>query len=314
MESQSPWRTLFARILARVLPRGIMRDKDFFPLWENRGYHVTPVHFYEPIPILQQLGPEIFGHVTEMQGVDLDDDAFIQLAESFARFKSEYIEIPLDDTGDPSRFYLRNGFIGPGDAEALYGMIRHFKPRRILEIGSGYTTLLMAQAVERNRRESPDQNFNLTCIDPYPKPFVIRGVRGMDELILSPLEKAGGELSQTLGDGDILFIDSSHVVRIGGDVNLLFLEILPRLKPGVLIHFHDIFLPEEYPEIWVRDLGRFWSEQYLLQAFLAFNSDFKVVWPGNYMRVKHPLVVEQAFPSFKRDLTWLGSFWIQRVR
>ena len=114
--------------------------------------------------------------------------------------------------------------------------------------------------------------------------------------------------------GDVLFIDSSHMLRIGSDVQFEYLEILPRLKPGVIVHIHDIFLPAEYPRNWVHDKHIFWNEQYLLQAFLAFNASFEVLWGGSWMHLNHPAELESAFQSYKRENQWPGSFWIRRVQ
>ena len=115
-----------------------------------------------------------------------------------------------------------------------------------------------------------------------------------------------------LEENDILFVDSSHVSKVGSDVNYEILEILPRLKPGVLVHLHDIFLPFEYPKRWIKELNIFWNEQYLFHAFMAFNCEFQVVWAGSWMHWKYPEKLTAAFPSYDPALTQPGSFWIQR--
>jgi hypothetical protein len=115
---------------------------------------------------------------------------------------------------------------------------------------------------------------------------------------------------ERLEAGDILFIDSSHVVKTGSDVNYLFLEVLPRLKPGVVIHVHDIFLPHEFPKAWVMDLHLFWTEQYLLQAFLTHNAEFEVLFANAYMGARHQTEMQRTFP---RSQWWGGgSFWLRR--
>lgn len=124
-------------------------------------------------------------------------------------------------------------------------------------------------------------------------------------------DKLAGVLAGWLG-ADLLFIDSSHVIRIGGDVLEILLEILPRLKEGALVQIHDIFPPEHYPALWVLGEKHFWTEQYLLHAFLTFNQDFSILWPGAYMRMNFGGQCEEAFPSFRHNQTWLGSFWLQR--
>ena len=114
--------------------------------------------------------------------------------------------------------------------------------------------------------------------------------------------------------GDILFIDSSHVSKVGSDVNFLFFEVIPRLKRGVMVHIHDIFLPDEYPKVWVIDQGRNWNEQYLLQAFLQFNSDWEVVWAAHFMATRYSEDVQQTFPRFPELGCGCGSFWLRRTR
>lgn len=119
---------------------------------------------------------------------------------------------------------------------------------------------------------------------------------------------------QKLKENDILFIDSSHVLKTGSDVQYEYLEILPRLNKGVLVHFHDIFLPAEYPQKWILEDHKFWNEQYLLQAFLAFNDSFEILWAGSYMHLNHPDKLEQFFKSYNKNKRWPGSFWVRKIR
>ena len=132
----------------------------------------------------------------------------------------------------------------------------------------------------------------------------------MQSLIEKKVQDIDLEFFSQLESGDILFIDSSHTVKIGGDVNYLFLEVLPRLKPGVIVHVHDIFLPFEYRRDWVLDEFRFWTEQYLLQAFLTFNSEFEVLMANSYLNHYHQQELKAAFPGLP---SWAGgSFWMRR--
>ena len=150
----------------------------------------------------------------------------------------------------------------------------------------------------------------MICIDPFPRDFVRNGLPGLQSLITKKVQEIDLEFFSQLQSGDILFIDSSHTVKIGGDVNYLFLEVLPRLKPGVIVHVHDIFLPFEYRRDWVQDEFRFWNEQYLLQAFLAFNSEFEVLLANAYLNHCHQEDLKAAFPNL---LSWAsGSFWMRR--
>lgn len=153
----------------------------------------------------------------------------------------------------------------------------------------------------------------LITIDPYPNEVIKQGFPGLTRLIAQRVQDVELQQFNGLGENDILFIDSTHVLTIGSDVRYLFLEILPRLAKGVLVHVHDIVLPAEYPRKWVLEEYRFWNEQYLLQAFLAFNTNFEVLWAGSYMHLRHPDRLEEAFPSYNRAARWPGSFWMRRV-
>ena len=188
--------------------------------------------------------------------------------------------------------------------------MRQNRPQRVVEIGSGFTTLLAAQALARNAAEGAAAT--LTAIEPYPPAFLREALPVPVELVAEPVQNVPLERFTSLHAGDILFIDSSHVCKIGSDVQYEILEILPRLAPGVLVHLHDIFLPVEYPREWVMEWHRFWNEQYLLQAFLCGNRNFEVLWAGTWMHLRHPEKLAAAFPSYDPKTSWLGSFWIRR--
>jgi predicted O-methyltransferase YrrM len=196
------------------------------------------------------------------------------------------------------------------DGEILYCFIRHFKPKRIIEIGSGYSTRLSLLAARRNAEDGHARAGVIAC-EPYPEEVLSRGLDGLT-LRQTFVQDVPLTEFDSLQANDILFIDSSHVLKIGSDVQYEYLEILPRLRPGVIVHVHDIFLPAEYPRTWVMDQFRFWTEQYLLQAFLAFNETFEVLWAGSYMHLTHPERLERAFRSYQRTTRWPGSFWMRR--
>ena len=153
---------------------------------------------------------------------------------------------------------------------------------------------------------------DLTAIEPYPSDILRNGFPGLNQLLVKPVQQIDRDVFSSLQANDILFIDSSHVTKVGSDVNYLFLEILPRLQPGVFVHIHDIFLPLEYPQKWILEECRFWNEQYLLQAFLACNTAFEIVWAGSYMRLKHNIRLQHSFARFDPNTVWPGSFWIRR--
>lgn len=284
-----------------------------FQVFQRLGIHITSNNFYGPIPDTRTLKDELWNKASELIGVNMNDSEQLQLLSLFlSGFKKEYDSFPRNKTGIPHQFYVSNSAFESIDCEILYSMIRHFKPCNIIEIGSGNSTYLMAQAIQRNKEEGC--NCNLTAIDPYPNSIVKQGFPNLSNLIIKKVEDAPLSLFQKLQASDILFIDSSHVLKIGNDVQHEYLEILPRLNKGVLVHFHDIFLPNEYPKEWVLKDRTFWNEQYLLQAFLTFNNRFEVVWASAYMQQKYSDRFESAFGSFNRNKEIPpGSFWIRRI-
>jgi hypothetical protein len=287
-----------------------------FPLWERCGFHVTPVHFYEPIPEIQALPETIWNEPSKLTGINMNDAGQLQLLrEQFPKYRNEYEQFPIDPTGEVGRFYLNNGLFDGVDALTAYCIIRHFQPRLIIEVGSGFSSLITAEAVRRGNHTK------LICIEPFPREFLRRGFPGLDSLIEKKVQDVDLEFFSQLEDGDVLFIDSSHTVKIGGDVNYLFLEVLPRLKPGVIVHVHDIFFPFEYRRDWVMQQFRFWTEQYLLQAFLSFNSEFEVLLANSYLGLYHAEELRATFPTSpwwqdsRTDTPDGGtSFWMRRRR
>ncbi len=259
------------------------------------GFHLLRRHYYLPIPDEEDLGPGFFERLTEMPGVEMDEPAFLHLLESvFPLYLDEFrARVPLEG-GGPG-FHLLNGTYMAIDAHVYWSMIRHGKPRRILEIGGGNSSLLAGMACGLNREEG--RPAELVVVEPYPGEALVRGFPGLTRLVREKIQAADPALFSSLGEGDILFLDSSHVLRAGGDVQMEYLEILPRLAPGVLVHVHDISLPKPYPRVYF-ETGMYWNEQYLLQAFLAFNSRFEVLWPGNWMMVRHPEKVCSVFPEY----------------
>jgi hypothetical protein len=288
--------------------------KRAFPLCEKLGFHVALTYWENPIPDTRTLGDALWSTRTELVGLAMRDKEQLELLDVFSSmYKAEYDSFPIEKTDVPYQYYLHNKSFEGVDGEVLYCMIRHFKPKKIIEIGSGNSTLLSAQAILRNKKDDPAYGCEFLAIEPCPRDFLREGFPGLTRLIPKKVQEVPISEFQTLGENDILFIDSSHILQIGGDVVYEFNEIVPRLQKGVLIHVHDIFLPEDYPRKWVMEDHKFFSEQYLLQAFLAFNSSFKVVWAGNYMGVRHPDEMERAFRSYKRRERRPGSFWMRRV-
>jgi len=309
--------TELSQFIATVMPRCLHSGKfqDIFPVWEGHGFHVTPVHFYQPIPDTQSLPETLWNRPSELVAVDMNDSVQLDLLRTrFQKFRDEYEQFPTTTPEEPGHFYLNNHLFDGTDALVAYCMTRHFQPQLIIEVGSGFSSLLLGQAATKNN------NSALICIEPFPQEFLKHGFRGLDSLIEKKVQDMDLDFFSQLGPSDVLFIDSSHTVKIGGDVNYLFLEVLPRLKPGVIVHVHDIFFPFDYRRDWVKEELRFWTEQYLLQAFLAFNSEFEVLMANRYLAHKYPEDLKAAFPSLgklkadsKDSINWGGgSFWMRR--
>ena len=297
--------------LASHLPARLFTDPALFRLYEQRGWHITPVHYYQPIPDSRELPNSLWSGRSLMSGIDMNEQFQIELLSKFhAAFGSEYDRF-LASSSDPLQFHFSQTVFPPVDAEILYCMIRHFKPRRMIEVGSGMSTLLAAEAVRRNKMEGYPCSF--TAIEPYPREFLRRGVPGLTELLETKVQSVPAERFYALESNDILFIDSSHVIKIGGDVIYEYLDLMPRLQSGVIVHCHDIFLPAEYPKSWVLENRWFWTEQYLLQAFLAFNSGFEVMLAGSFLHLSHSEKLKAAFASYNPGTVWPGSFWMRRL-
>jgi len=264
------------------------------------GVSVVPSHFYFPVPKLKSFQGKDWSACRPCPGIDFRLQEQIDRLHSDLLPFSEEWTFPELANGDAHKFHFNNGFFERVDAEVAYSFVRHRKPRRIIEIGSGNTTLVMASALRKNQAEGIDSE--LISIEPYPAPFLKDGLNGLTQLIEKPVQQVPVALFKSLGPGDILFIDSSHVVSMDSDVLYEILRIVPEMAPGVLIHFHDIFTPLDYPEKFVMTNLCFWGEQYMLESFLAYNSSFKVMWASCAMQQYHPEILSSAFPG------WMGSF------
>ena len=210
-------------------------------------------------------------------------------------------------------FSYSNGYCGPGDAEALYCMIRHFKPRTIVEVGCGQSTVVAHFAIEDLKAADSRYSCRQICYEPFENPWLEDlGVEVKRELI----EKSDLTLFRSLSAGDIVFIDSSHALRPMGDVEFEFLHILPNLPKGVIVQVHDIFSPRDYPAQWLNVERRFWNEQYLLEAFLSFNHEFEIIGALNHLMHLGSAQFKRAFPILaeRGPDPFVGSFWFRRVK
>jgi len=274
-----------------------------------------PGHFYSPIPDpfeLEKRRIELFDtSPTSLPGIHLHAESQLALLERIRNLSGEFPYCDPQIVGRPDencRYTVDNQFFIEPDAFTLYSFIRCFQPKRIMEIGSGYSSALILDTTEQFLDYSPE----LVFVEPYPDRLK-KLLRSKDASRMRVLEApaqslAIGEFSP-LSASDVLFIDSSHVGKCGSDVLHLLFNVLPRLSQGVLVHIHDMFWPFEYPESWYYE-GRCWNEAYLIRAMLTFNSAFEILFWPSFLEAHRPLELRKI--SHYRESAG-GSLWLRRA-
>lgn len=292
-------------------------EGELYKAMRERGIFVLPDHYYRPFLDPQKLPADFWTSRSSLVGLTLNTDealswAETKLVEYFQELRS-FLPINKEDNPD-SRLYLVNGTYMAVDAHMYYALIRHLRPKRIIEVGAGFSTLFAYEALKRGNSFDHTQ---LHVVEPYPEAIIKEGLESIAKVRREFVQDVQPAFFDQLEAGDILFIDSTHVVKEGNDVLYLYLEVLPRLKPGVYVHVHDINLPEPYPSCYL-DYGWFWNEQYLLQAYLINNSRVKILWPGNYLMCVEPKRMLKLFPDIKDmravyPLSGPSAFWFQTI-
>jgi hypothetical protein len=272
------------------------------------------VHFYSPVVnprelIVEQerLWPPV---PAETAGVDFNEDSHRDILKQwFPRHIGlyDYPERLESGNSDSHAFFTCNSQFSWLDARALFVFLNELKPGKVIEVGSGYSSLLMADVNRRFLNSSCE----ISCIEPYPRDFLVSGVEGISRLIQEKVQNTSIELFSTLQAGDVLFIDSSHVCKTGSDVNFLYFEVLPILRPGVLVHIHDVFLPFDYPKEWVLEENRSWNEQYLLRALLMYSEKFQIRFGCNFAFHRFRKEVVNALNLQNGQGFGGGSLWLQ---
>jgi Methyltransferase domain len=283
----------------------LVRQVPFEEL-QRRGWHFHPNHFYWPLNDVAFLreNPDLW-HGRELpRGVDWNLEAQRELScslhESYAHELADVPTVPFEQ--GPGFAWGNTAFSG-ADPGVYYGLVRRLAPRRVIEAGAGWSSLLLARALARNR--TPCQ---VTLIEPDPDPRLFDALPEEWRVERAPLQHVDLAVFERLEAGDICFYDGSHCVRTGSDVNWFVFEVLPRLAPGVWVHVHDIFLPDDYEDRWILDEGLSWNEQYLIQAFLMHNDAYEV------RIANHLLGADAREPgdSSRRDNG--GSLWLEKLR
>jgi predicted O-methyltransferase YrrM len=297
--------TLISTIwLKFVAKRGInkLSDKIFMYI----GLLPVLDHYYQPLINPKKHLKKSLRDDRVLRGVNFNTQEQLELLNKF-NYNSELINFPLNKT-NLTEFYYNHSSYKSGDAEYLYNIVRYFKPRRIIEIGCGNSTLMISNALKTNQLENQEYNCNHICIEPFEQPWL----ESIDvELIREKIEDIDISFFQKLNKNDILFIDSSHIIRPQGDVLYEYLEILPILNPGVIVHVHDIFTPKDYLDNWIHDHHLFWNEQYLFEAFMTYNSEYKVIGALNYLTHHYRDELADKCPIFaNQPEREPGAFWI----
>ena len=270
----------------------------------------SPGHYYSPIvdpsTIAEYVEKQYLQEPDDIKGIHFDEDAMVR----FWKENAEFIKnTPFSEHDDgKNRYYYDNGMYPYGDAIMLRAMIAHFRPKNVIEVGSGFSSACMLDAVDHVGLS----DFTLTCIDPDADRLRSR-LREEDhsrvDIIEGLVQDVPVSTFSKLNENDILFIDSTHVLKTASDVHYELFSILPSLKKGVLVHFHDIQYPFEYPRQWLFEDNNSWNEIYALRAFLMYNSAFEVVfWNGLFAHRQRELVHETN-PLFLKNPG--GSIWLR---
>ena len=298
-------------ILRSVASKLTLLRHAFNRRYQSAGF-VPPGHFYSPIPSLAEVERDeakIFPDLPprHIRSIELREQQQLDLLNSFRDFYAE-LPFPAEKSGS-TRYYFENPAYSYSDAILLYCMLRHLRPRRVIEIGSGFSSCVILDTRERFLGKATD----LTFIDPFPELLVsLLSDEDQADVRILPhrVQDVDLGLFDSLESGDILFIDSTHVSKVNSDVNKIFFDVFPRLNRGVHIHLHDVFYPFEYPKQWIYD-GRAWNELYVLRAFLQYNHDFKIVLMNSFMHCFHESFFTEHMPLCLKNPG--ASIWMERT-
>jgi len=284
---------------------GAKRPEEFGSLF------VPPGHYYSPIVDPDELvRSSFFDQQTDkpLSGITLDPE---KMLETFNTLSRHFPSMDFPDTQqDSHRYYFQNDFYGYGDAIILSAIIREFKPQEIIEVGSGFSSAVILDTLDGGGLDTTVCTF----VEPYPDRLntLLRPAdRQRVKILEQPVQRVPLDVFSHLNSGDLLFLDTTHISKTGSDVNYEIFEILPSLKSGVLVHFHDVFWPLEYPRAWVIDENRSWNEIYMLRAFLMYNRDYDILYFNEFANAAFGSRIRQASPLISRNCG--GGFWLRKV-
>jgi hypothetical protein len=293
------------KLLPGPLLRHMLKSIWYQPRFQDHlRFHVEPYRYESAIPTSLDVNRERLKEKRRLPGICFDVPRYLSLLKELKPYADEISSLPMGPTGDPE-FWFKNGGYEDLDAVTLYSLVRLIKPKRIIEVGCGFSSRIVTIASRKNGEEG--SSAECTFIEPYPPPW-IRNFKLPGELMEKKVEDAPLSLFQSLEANDILFIDTTHVLKCQNDCCYELLEIIPSLADGVLIHVHDIFTPYDYPGEWLLDHLRPFNEQYGLECLLTHNSRLEVVLPVYYLYREHSLALRSLLET---ATTRPAAFWIQ---
>ena len=298
---------LFRAVPVRVAQHVLFLAQSQRETLDRWGYHIRPIHYYEPLPDFRSITKEQIIRRREYPALDFNWETQMGLLKDLAAYRDELRQL---DRQGANGFDFQNGYFDGFDAAVYYSIIRHLKPSQVIEVGGGYSTRIAQKALVRNRDQGNEGK--LICIEPNPEPR-LPDTRFDFDLIEKPVQEIEVDFFSSLKANDILFIDSTHTVKFGSDVCYAFLDILPKLSSGVWVHVHDIFFPHDYPPEWLIEKRLALNEQYLLEAFLAFNDEFSVRLSNRWICLDRTEAAAQLWQT-DRPGSFSSSFWMKRIK
>ncbi|MCC6736261.1 MAG: class I SAM-dependent methyltransferase [Bauldia sp.] len=304
-------RNLLAGMSEKELIQRFITSTEFVNRFKGLSPAHPPGHYYSPVVDPRELtgarAPNRKIDPADIAGITLDVKEMRRWWQANAR---SIRSTPFPDTEDGRwRYYAHNEIFPIGDAVVLRAMIIENRPARIVEIGSGFSTAVMLDTIDEHRLPT-----TITCIEPYAERLKSR-LRPEDARITTIIEKPVQgvplDLFAGLSVGDVLFIDSTHVLKTGSDVHYELFSILPALKPGVIVHFHDMHYPFEYPDRWIFDLQYSWNEVYAVRAFLMYNNRFRVTFMNGLFQLHGQDLLPETLPRFNQNPG--ASLWLKKV-
>lgn len=302
--------------LVGMVPASLLRT--FFKTFESRqeiaeaaGFHVLPRRFDSPVPHLEEVDFAAMTKPRSLPGIDLRINSALELLTKLKPFAAELDVIPYE-ASSTAPFWFSPEFLmsfPDYDSAVLYSMLRHLKPKRYVEIGCGYSSIISTHAHQRNQQEGA--TCDIVYADPEPR-LPMDKVLTTGRMLRKRVQEIPLDLFTALQAGDILFIDTSHVLKIQSDVEQEILRILPVLAPGVWIHFHDVFTPYDYPEEWVRQPVRLWAnEQYAVECLLSGGNRYQIEIPLHYLVRDYRGPIKEFYP---RGRARGQSIWLRKIQ